>query len=141
MRYLLDTDHISILQKPSGREFSEVYRRFSQHKDDSHFSIINLHEQVIGVQAFLNKAKRPSELPRGYDLLEKVYQTYKEMPLLKFEGQCVEELEYLLSLNLRVGRMDLRLAATARAYDLVFVTRNRSDFERIPDLQIEDWTK
>jgi tRNA(fMet)-specific endonuclease VapC len=34
----------------------------------------------------------------------------------------------------------LQIAAIASANDLILVTNNRSEFGRIPNLQLEDWT-
>ena len=42
--------------------------------------------------------------------------------------------------GLRLDENDLWIAATAVALDAVLVTRDR-DFERVPGLLIEDWTK
>ncbi len=42
--------------------------------------------------------------------------------------------------KVRVGTMDLRIAAIATANDFTLLTRNSIDFERIPGLKIENWT-
>jgi tRNA(fMet)-specific endonuclease VapC len=42
--------------------------------------------------------------------------------------------------NRRVGANDLKIAATAMEHEAVLVTRNQSDFEKIPGLEFEDWS-
>ena len=35
--------------------------------------------------------------------------------------------------------MDLRIAAIARANNATLLSRNLKDFERVPELKVEDW--
>ena len=37
--------------------------------------------------------------------------------------------------------MDLKIASIAIANNAILVSRNLSDFERIPDLTVNDWTR
>lgn len=39
-----------------------------------------------------------------------------------------------------IGAHDLWLGATCIAHDLIMVAANRREFDRIPELQIEDWS-
>ncbi|MDY4799914.1 MAG: type II toxin-antitoxin system VapC family toxin [Bullifex sp.] len=40
-----------------------------------------------------------------------------------------------------IGPMDILIAAHAKAEDLILVTNNTREFERVEDLEVEDWTK
>ena len=49
------------------------------------------------------------------------------------------EFERLQRLRLRVGTMDLKIAAIALAHDASVLTRNSKDFSRVSGLRFEDW--
>jgi tRNA(fMet)-specific endonuclease VapC len=48
--------------------------------------------------------------------------------------------EDLRKQRIRIGTMDLRIAAIALAHGMTVLTRNLIDFRRVPDLTAEDWT-
>ena len=39
-----------------------------------------------------------------------------------------------------IGPYDVLIAGQARARDLILISNNVREFERVPDLQLEDWT-
>ena len=47
--------------------------------------------------------------------------------------------DYLVKNGIQVGANDMLIAAHARANNLCLVTHNSKEFERIPDLSVEDW--
>jgi tRNA(fMet)-specific endonuclease VapC len=66
VKYLLDTDHISFLQRRSSVEFSRLTLRMSQHSiTDFALSVISFHEQVIGAHSFINRAQNNTDMARG----------------------------------------------------------------------------
>lgn len=78
---------------------------------------------------------------RGYELMRAAFQRYVEFPMIGYEQKSHDQFKVMDKLRLRIGTMDLRIASIALANDLTLVTRNTSDFARVPNLKIEDWTK
>ena len=65
---------------------------------------------------------------------------FARMNVLPFDSQAAEKSAELRKSGVRVGTMDLRIGSIALVRGLTVLTRNTVDFERIPGLQIEDWT-
>jgi tRNA(fMet)-specific endonuclease VapC len=42
--------------------------------------------------------------------------------------------------RIRIGTQDLRIASVALTYSGILLTRNLRDFERVPELTIQDWS-
>lgn len=142
MKYLLDTDHISFLQRGSGVEFTHLIERMSEHSpSDFALSIVSFHEQIIGAHDFINRAKTNSDTIRGYNLLLEILQGFTNAQVLPFDTDAIAIFEQMRSEKVRVSTMDLRIAAMAISRNLVLLTRNIKDFSKVPSLTIEDWTK
>jgi tRNA(fMet)-specific endonuclease VapC len=141
VKYLLDTDHISILQKQSGQEFTNVAARIAQHPhSDVAFSIVSFHEQVLGCHAYLNRARNSADPVRGYDMVGQVQRDFAAAIVLPFDGAAASEFDSLLAQRIRIATMDLRLAAITLSRGLTLLTRNKRDFSKVPGLMFSDWT-
>lgn len=141
MKYLLDTDHISFLQRRSSPEFTRLMARMRQFSSaDFALSIVSFHEQVLGAHNFINRAQTNTETIRGYNLLLEIFQGFRIAPILSFDAGAVAVFDNLRKQKICVSTMDLRIAAIAISRDLVLLTRNVKDFRKIPNLVTEDWT-
>ena len=90
MKYLLDTDHISFLQRGSGVEFTHLTERMSERSpSDFALSIVSFHEQIIGAHDFINRAKTNSDTIRGYNLLLEILQGFTNAPVLSFDTAAI----------------------------------------------------
>jgi tRNA(fMet)-specific endonuclease VapC len=141
VKYLLDTDHISILQRQTGSEFARLSARISREpRGDLGFSIVSFHEQVLGCHAYVNRARNASDVVRGYDMLARVLHQFAVVPAVSFDANASAVLDKQGTRELRVDTMDLRIASIALSRGLMLLTRNSADFARVPGLVTEDWT-
>lgn len=141
MKYLLDTDHISFLQRRSSSEFSRLTARMAQHPiEDFALSVVSFHEQLLGAHNFINRARTNTDMIRGYALLLETLHGFATAPVLPFDAGAIAVFDELRGQRVRVSTMDLRIAAIVMSRNLVLLTRNVSDFSKVPGLVTEDWT-
>jgi tRNA(fMet)-specific endonuclease VapC len=139
--YVLDTDHVVVSQQRSLAEYDHLIHRVRR-QDPAHFfvSIISFHEQIMGWNAYLSKAKDLTGVVRGYERLQLVISNYTEAQVLPFDRAAADLFADLRKQRIRIGTMDLRIASIALSRDMTVLTRNLADFNRVPGLKAEDWT-
>jgi tRNA(fMet)-specific endonuclease VapC len=141
VKYLFDTDHISILQRRSGPEYANLLARSARCAPaDRAFSIVSFHEQVLGAHTFVAQARTAADTIRGYEFLADVLQSFSVAPVLPFDLAALTVYENLRTQRVRIATMDLRIAAIALSQRLTLLTRNTRDFGKVPGLVTEDWT-
>lgn len=139
--YVLDTDHLSVLQRRTEPGFNTLSARLGQHSPDLIFTtIISFQEQIQGWMAYINRAKTAEQLVMAYAKLESLIQLFSLSQVLSFDREASQTAENLRSLGVRMGTMDLRIASIALSQNAILLTRNLSDFAKVPNLRIEDWT-
>ena len=140
--YVLDTDHISLLEYRSGAAYAAFVLQLNLHSGDGiTVSAISFHEQVRGAHNKIGSAKKAAQLLRGYELLVGILERYRTFPVVNFDADALAEYDKLNRMKLRIGTLDLRIASIALSKGMTVVTRNLSDFGRVPGLTVEDWTK
>jgi len=141
MKFLLDTDHISILQRQSGPEYPVLMAHIAQvPRSDLAFCIVSFHEQVIGCHSYIIQAKTAADVIRGYKMFDRVLSAFAAALVLPFDAKASSAFDGLAAQRLRIATMDLRIAAIALSETLTLVTRNSRDFGKVPGLILEDWT-
>lgn len=139
--YVLDSDHLSILQRQQRPEFDNLARRCAAFNASDFFvTTISFHEQVNGWTSSIARARNASDLARGYTELEGVLDTFARAQVLPFSAAAADVYDELRKRRVRVGAMDLRIASIVIANQMTLLTRNTVDFERVPNLAFEDWT-
>lgn len=129
MRFLLDTNICSAYMRRPAR----LAHRFDQHFDQLAKSTIVLAELFSG--AF--KHDDPTRF------LRLIRGLLTEVRVLDFDSACAMQFGHLEGTLVREGtpvpELDLMIASVALVHDLTIVTHNTKDFQRVPNLRIEDW--
>lgn len=141
MRYLLDTDPLSILQRQMGEDYNNLARRMAQHPlSDFAISIVTFHEQMLGSHAYINRARTLNEVVKGYEIMAQIVSDFKVLPIASFDAGAATEYAELEFQRIQLAKMDARIAAIALSHKLTLLTRNHRDFGKVAGLVIEDWT-
>lgn len=139
--FILDTDHLGILQRQRGAEFACLRRRLQQHDESLFFvTIVSFQEQINGWNAYVSHAKDEDSAANGYLRLEGILRDFAMAQVLPYSPAATDVFDELRRRRIRVGTMDLRIAAIAIASDMTVLTRNVRDFAIIPQLRVEDWS-
>ncbi len=139
---VLDTDHLTFLEWPDhpiGQAL--IHRLNTMQRDDVATTIISFEEQTRGWLAAIRRAKNVKEQIDRYRELRRMVQLYCSINILDFDEQSAMEFQQLRKNKTRLGTMDLRIASIALATQATLLTRNLSDFIKVPGLKIEDWTR
>jgi tRNA(fMet)-specific endonuclease VapC len=94
-----------------------------------------------GWMAHLARSRVLARQIEAYRRLKEFLDRYLKVTVLEFDEAAAVEFKRLQSLRLRVGTMDLKIAAIALAHSATVLTRNVKDFVLVPGLRVEDWTR
>ena len=137
MLYILDTDHISLLQ----RGHQQVIARLSRVEVDNRaVTIITVAEQIQGRLAVIRRARTEAEAARAFASLQQTIIFYQSIQVLAYSEEAQAKYAQLRQQQIRIGTQDLRIAAIALSQEGALATRNSRDFGRIPHLPLVDWS-
>jgi tRNA(fMet)-specific endonuclease VapC len=138
---LLDTDHVSLLQRggPLGDRIRARLRLLglAVHPPTT---IISYEEQLRGWISELAKAKKLTLQIELYARLRTNLEYFCATDIADFDAAAATAYQQLLGAKIRIGTMDLKIAAIALANDATFWSRNLRHFSRIPNLKVLDAT-
>ena len=63
---------------------------------------------------------------------------FPKLTILPFDDEGANRFTELQNQRIRTGTMDLKIACIAMEHDAVLLTRNRTDFEKVPGLLFEN---
>jgi tRNA(fMet)-specific endonuclease VapC len=102
-------------------------------------SIVTVEEIMRGWMAAIRRNQDPYRQINAYSQLERLFRFFSTWNILAWNESAADKFDSLKRGKIRIGTMDLKIACIALANDAILLTRNRSDFEHIPGLRVEDW--
>ncbi len=138
--YILDTDHLSLLDRADTHEAHRVRFRLAQLSPEERVTtIVTYEEQMRGWMAIVAQARGLPQQVKAYSNLKRMVDRYRNIEVLGFDDRAASEFQRLRSLKIRIGTMDLKIAAIALSHNATLLTRNLVDFQQVPGLRAEDW--
>jgi len=136
--YVLDTDTLQLYQDDNPEVVGRVH---AVAPGDRAISVVTVEEQLSGWYTQLRQAKSAERLAWAYRRLAATIRFLTRVQIVDFDERAIDRCEQLKKLKLKVRKMDLRIAASVLERGAILVTRNLRDFQQVPGLRIEDWSK
>jgi tRNA(fMet)-specific endonuclease VapC len=137
----MDTDHVNLLEWAAGSAGQRLHERIrALPESDVATTIISFEEQTRGWLAFQASARTLDRQANAYRKLKRHLEVYCEMRVLEFDAEAAATFQRLKQSRIRVGTMDLKIAAITLNHNATLLTKNLRDFNKVPGLNIEDWS-
>jgi tRNA(fMet)-specific endonuclease VapC len=139
---ILDTDHLTVIQRQSQPTYSILRARLSRMPaTDIGTTIINVEEQMRGWLAVVGRSRRLEQVIAAYRHLHASLSFFGAIPIFEFDEPAAQRYLQLRRSRIRLGSMDLKIAAVAISRGAILLSRNLGDFRQIPGLIVQDWTQ
>ena len=137
---VLDTNHVSELGygTPAGLRLRD---RLLNSGEETATTIITVEEQLRGWLAEIHRLADPNRQIPAYQRLQERIEFFARWTVLPWDAAAAESFLNFRRQGLRIGSMDLKIACIALVHDSTLLTRNTSDFARVPGSRVEDWTQ
>ena len=138
MFVVLDTNHFSELVRDSPRVVT-LQRNVAERKADVFVTVITAQESFEGWFALINRERAVFDQTKAYAQFLRSIETVVKFTILPFDPDSARIFQRLRDEGIRIGTMDLKIAAICLAHDATLLTRNRVDFDKVPGLRVENW--
>ena len=136
---ILDTNHLTELERPNTERASNLVQRLISSPTDSATTIITVEEQLAGRIAQIRSQRLLHNQLVYYHRLNDHVDFFAAWLVLPFDTEAADLVLNFRSKGIRIGTMDLKIAAITMVHDATLLTRNTVDFAKVPGLKFENW--
>jgi tRNA(fMet)-specific endonuclease VapC len=138
---LLDTDHLTLLKYAEGERGARLVERLRTLPPDEVIAVpvIAVEEQMRGWLAAIAKERQARRQVLACREFARLFEFFQNFTIAPFDERAADEFDALRSAKIRLGTMDLKIAAIALVHRALLLSANLRDFEQGPGLRVENW--
>lgn len=137
---LLDSDHLSVLRYRTSARGARLAERLANAPEPPvGTTVANVEEAMRGWLAAIAKEREVRRQVAAYRELAELFAFFAGLHIALFDEAAADHFDRLRAAKVRIGTMDLKTAAVAKANSALLLTANRQDFEQVPNLRFENW--
>lgn len=136
---LLDTDHVSVLRMPASARRDRLVGRMALAVEPIGIPVVATEETMRGWLSAIAKERSAARQVHSYRELGDMFGFFAAFPIAPFDPPAAARYDGLVAAKVRIGTMDLKIAATALVNNALLLTANTQDFEKVPGLRFENW--
>jgi tRNA(fMet)-specific endonuclease VapC len=121
---VLDTDHMSLLEWSGAQGSATLRARLAALQSaEVVTTIISYEEQVRGWMAYIARLRSVTQQVDAYRRLHRQLDNYCRIPVLVFDVPAAATFQQLRRRHLRIGTMDLKIAAIVLSREATLLSR------------------
>jgi tRNA(fMet)-specific endonuclease VapC len=136
---LLDTDHLSVLTDSRHALRPKLLARLETLSEPFGVPLVAVEEMLRGWLAEIHRVRDPHKQIVPYLSLAKLLDFIIQWRIVVWNEPAADAITRLRQARIRIGTQDLKIAAIALAYNATLLSANLRDFEKVPNLRVEDW--
>ena len=137
---LLDTDHLTVLKYPESPHAAGLTAKM-QAAPEEVFAVtaVSVEEQVRGWLAKIREAADVEDQVPYYGRFVDLIGFFSKWQIVPFDARAAGVFKQLRKDRVRIGTMDLKIAAIALVPRAKLLSANLRDFQQVPGLDVENW--
>ncbi len=136
---LLDTDHLSVFTDERDPRHGSLNTRMEAAPEQIACTIVNVEEVLRGWLAVIHRLHDVHRQLPAYGRLGQLLSMLSDWEIVLFDERAADQFASLRRQRIRIGIMDVKIAAIALVNDAMLVTANLRDYALVPGLRCEDW--
>ena len=136
---ILDTDHVVVLKYESSPQAKTLSANMAASFEDFATTAVTIEEPMRGWLALIHRSPDVHQQLPGYERLVELFDFFSRWKIVQFDRQAADEFKRLRTQKIRIGTMDLKIAAIALVHDVLLLSANLRDFRQVPCLRVENW--